>query len=99
MTDQNRLKLLNFNELEIGVCPHHYLSCIPRKCSKMSYIKQNKVSKSTGNCYNIRYASDTIILAENTKDLQNLLTRIAEAGDEFGLQIIVRKTKVMARPG
>ena len=44
---------------------------------------------------NIRYADDTIIIAENNNDLQNLLTTITDIGEEYGLRINARKTKVM----
>lgn len=43
----------------------------------------------------IKYADDTVILAESTEDLQLLLNRISEAGQEMGLNINTRKTKMM----
>lgn len=44
---------------------------------------------------NIRYADDTIIIAENIDDLQRLMNRIAECGQEYGLTMNAKKTKFM----
>lgn len=53
-----------------------------------------KINGETVN--NIRYADDTVIIAESQEALQNLLNRISQTGKEYGLNINVRKTKVMA---
>lgn len=44
---------------------------------------------------NIRYADDTIIMAENIEDLQRLMNRIVECGQEYGLTMNIKKTKFM----
>lgn len=44
---------------------------------------------------NIRYADDTAILANNLEDLQILLNKLNECGEQFGLHINVAKTKMM----
>lgn len=36
---------------------------------------------------NIRYADDTIIIAENIDDLQRLMNKMVEYGQEYGLTI------------
>lgn len=45
--------------------------------------------------HNIRYADDTVLLAENIEDLQTLLDRVVEASAEFGLTLNARNTKHM----
>ena len=47
------------------------------------------------NINNLRYADDTVLLAENEKDLQELRTIIQNKSAEFGLNMNVKKTKVM----
>ena len=47
------------------------------------------------NINNLRYADDTALLAENMQDLQDLLNRINERSQECGLEINIRKTKIM----
>ena len=44
---------------------------------------------------NIRYADDTAILANNLEDLQDILDRVTEVGEQFGLSINITKTKMM----
>lgn len=44
---------------------------------------------------NIRYADDTAIIASSLKDLQNLLQRISEVSENYGLQLNTSKTKWM----
>lgn len=44
---------------------------------------------------NLRYADDTILLASNFKDLQNLLQRVDRVSTSYGLNINLKKTKIM----
>lgn len=44
---------------------------------------------------NIRYADDTVILADNANDLQILLNQVTEASKSLGLKINIGKTKFM----
>lgn len=44
---------------------------------------------------NIRYADDTAILANSIEDLQILLNKLNEVGTAFGLNINIKKTKMM----
>lgn len=44
---------------------------------------------------NIRYADDTVIIAENLVDLQELVNRVNEACKNWGLSINLNKTKYM----
>lgn len=45
---------------------------------------------------NIRYADDTVIIADSPGGLQRLLNRMVDTGDQFGMKINVAKTKIMA---
>ncbi|KAI5631309.1 reverse transcriptase (RNA-dependent DNA polymerase) domain-containing protein [Phthorimaea operculella] len=44
---------------------------------------------------NIRYADDTVLLAENLDDLQNMLDKLNNSLNEYGLKINTSKTKFM----
>ena len=45
---------------------------------------------------NLRYADDTMLLEKSEEDLQKLLSRVARVSKDRGLQLNVKKTKVMA---
>ena len=47
------------------------------------------------NINNVRYADDTVLMAENNEKLQELLDGVVEASRERGLTVNVGKTKVM----
>ena len=60
------------------------------------YISNMKgVTVGGRNINNLRYADDTVLLAENEADLQNLLNVVREKSTEYGLNMNVKKTKVM----
>ncbi|KAI5746880.1 hypothetical protein M8J77_008501 [Diaphorina citri] len=44
---------------------------------------------------NLRYADDTVLLAENTEDLQRMLNNVIQASQERGLTLNTKKTKYM----
>jgi len=43
----------------------------------------------------LRYADDTVFLAENMSDLQNMLNNVVTSSREYGLTVNVKKTKSM----
>ena len=47
------------------------------------------------NISNLRYSSDTIIIAEN-EELKSLLMKVKEESEKVGLKLNVQKTKIMA---
>ena len=47
------------------------------------------------NINNIRYADDTILMAES-KELKNLLMKVKEKSEKVGLKLNIQKTKIMA---
>ena len=44
---------------------------------------------------NLRYADDTILLAESTEELKSLLMKVKEESEEVGLKLNIQKTKIM----
>ena len=48
------------------------------------------------NINNLRYASDTTLMAESKEELKSLLMKVKEEIEKAGLKLNVQKTKVMA---
>ena len=48
------------------------------------------------NINNLRYADDTILMAESKEELKSLLMRVKEESERAGLKLNIKKTKVMA---
>ena len=45
---------------------------------------------------NLRYADDTILMAESEEELKSLLMKMKEESEKFGLKLNIQKTKIMA---
>ena len=45
---------------------------------------------------NFRYADDTILMTESEKELMNLLMKVKDESENFGLKLHIQKTKIMA---
>ena len=48
------------------------------------------------NINNLRYAEDTILMAENKEELKSLLMKVKEESEKVGLKLNIQKTKIMA---
>ena len=48
------------------------------------------------NINNLRYADDTIIMAESEEELKCLLMKVKEESEKVGLKLNIQKTKIMA---
>ena len=48
------------------------------------------------NISNLRYADDTILMAESKKELKILLMKVKEKSEKVGLKLNIQKTKIMA---
>ena len=48
------------------------------------------------NISNLRYADDTIFMAESEEELKNLLMKVKEESGKVGLKLNIQKTKIMA---
>ena len=45
---------------------------------------------------NLRYADDTILIAERKEELRSLLMRVKKESETAGLKLRIQKTKIMA---
>ena len=48
------------------------------------------------NISNLRYAADTILMAESEEELRSLLMNMKEESEKVGLKFSIQKTKIMA---
>ena len=45
---------------------------------------------------NLKYADDTILMAENEEELKSLLIKVKEESEKVGLKLNIHKTRIMA---
>ena len=53
-----------------------------------------KIARRNSN--NLRYADDTILMAESKEELNRLLMKVKEESEKVGLKLNIQKTKIMA---
>ena len=56
---------------------------------------QAGVKISGRNIYNLRYADDTILMAEREEELKSLLMKVKEESEKAGWKLNIQKTKIM----
>ena len=57
---------------------------------------QAGIKISGRNINNLRYADDTILMAESEEELKSLLMKVKEESEKVGLKLNIQKTKIMA---
>ena len=57
---------------------------------------QDGIKIAGRNINNLRYADDTILMAESEEELKSLLTRMNEDSEKVSLNLSIHKTKIMA---
>ena len=57
---------------------------------------QGGIKTSGRNINNLRYADDTILMAESKEELKSLLMKVKEERENVGLKLNIKKTKIMA---
>ena len=48
------------------------------------------------NINHVKHADNTTLMAESEKELKNLLMKVKEESEKFGLELNIQKTKIMA---
>ena len=56
---------------------------------------QTGIKIARRNINNLRYADDTILMAESKEESKNLLMKMKEESEKVGLKLNIRKTKIM----
>ena len=57
---------------------------------------QSGIKVAERNINNLRYADDTILMAESEEELKSLLMKVKEKSEKVGLKLNIQKTKIMA---
>ena len=57
---------------------------------------QDGIKFARRNINKLRYADDTIVMAESEEELKSLLMKVKEESGEVGLKLNIQKTKIMA---
>ena len=57
---------------------------------------QAGIKTSRRNINNLRYGDRTTLIAETEEELKNLLMKVKEESEKFGLKLNIQKTKIMA---
>ena len=57
---------------------------------------QTGIKIAERNINNLRYADDTILMAESEEELKSLLMKVKEESEKAGLKLNIQKTKIMA---
>ena len=57
---------------------------------------QARIKIAGRNINNLRYADDTILMADNKEELKSFLMKVKEESEKAGLKLNIQKTKIMA---
>ena len=57
---------------------------------------QAGIKTARRNINNLRYADDTILMAESEEELNSLLMKVKEESEKVGLKLNIQKTSIMA---
>ena len=57
---------------------------------------QAGIKTARRNINNLRYADDTILIAESEEELKSLLMKMKEESEKVGLKLNIQKTKIIA---
>ena len=59
-------------------------------------IAQVEIQIAVGNTNNLRYADDTILMAEIEEELKSLLMKVKQESENVALKLNIQETKTMA---
>ena len=72
-----------------------YAECIMRNTGLEEEPVGIKIARR--NINNLRYADDTILMAESEEELKSLLMKVKEESEKVDLKLSIQKTKIMAK--
>ena len=61
----------------------------------MQNARLNGIKIAKRNINNLRYADDTILMAESEEELKNLLMKVKQESEKAGLKLKIQKMKIM----
>ena len=82
--------------VKVVYCHPVYLTYMQSTSCEMPGWRKHKLeSRLWGNINNLRYADDTILMAES-EELKTLAMKVKEESEKVGLKLNIQKTKIMA---
>ena len=60
------------------------------------YEAQAGIKIAVKNINNLRYANDTILMAESEEELKSLLMKVKKESEKVGLKLNIQKMKIIA---
>ena len=57
---------------------------------------QAGINFASRNINGLRYEDDTTLMAESKEELKNLLMKVKEESEKYGLKLNIKKAKIMA---
>ena len=78
-------------------CHSAYLTYMQSISCEMPRWKKHKlvIKIARRNINNLRYADDTILMAESKEELKSLLMKVKEESEKVGLKLNIQKTKII----
>ena len=73
-----------------------YLKCGVHFANGRLDEAQARIKIAGRNINNLRYADDTILMAESEEELKSHLIKVKEESEKAGLKLNIKKTKIMA---
>ena len=73
-----------------------YLIYMQNTSCKMLGLDEAGIKITRKNINNLRYADDTIFMAESEEELRSLLMKVKEESEKVGLELNIQKMKIMA---
>ena len=71
-----------------------YAECIMQNAGLDEAQAEIKIAE--GNINNLRYANETILMAESEEEPKSLLMKVKAESEKVGLKLNIQKTKIMA---
>ena len=96
--EQRTVSKLGKEYLKAVYCHPAYLTYMQNiSCKMPGWMKHKLESRLPGrNINNLRYAGDTILLAESEEKLKSFLMKVKEENEKVGLKLNTQKAKIMA---
>ena len=65
-------------------------------CKILGWMKSTGIKIARRNINNLRYADDTILMAEREQELKSLLIKVKKESEKAGLKLNIQKNKIIA---
>jgi len=78
----------------LSPCYFTYMQSTSRET--LGWLKHSGIKNPGRNINNLRYADDTMLMAESKEELEILLIKVKEESEKVGLKLNIQKTKIIA---